>query len=414
MSRVFFQMKNLWILISLFALIDGRILRTKFCRDCQGKLHTREELQSTKLPLLLDKNTTCFREQYKFIVIVKSSSFQRRNFTRRTWAREIIEHFNIPVLYAVGYTQNATINEQIRVEDRMYNDLLQFPILESYYNLTLKTISILLWYDRYCSNSSTYLFYVDDDILIHVDRFIVFMNEKNQSNAMEGWFETLGKIQRTGLGGISKEHFPIDIVPDYLWGAAVLYPSNVISHALIPTIFNTSLPIFFRDDVFINGFIAEEAKVKRQAMNDIVLYDRTENQLQKTMIVISFQTEEDRYRAWNCYRYEFDCYHNYHISLILTLMGLILLAMLGYHLWKRVRSSSFIRALKYELILWYNGMSHPWIRHMFSTIGNWREFRSMIPFRCPRFSRRTGIRVLPLVVICIIFYFIIEFVGNTQ
>ena len=396
-------MRSLWIVISFFYLINGRVTVPKICRNCLGKIHTRTELELTKHPLIVDKNYTCHHEQYKFVIIVKSSNFQRRNFTRHTWAAEIIEHFNIPVLYAVGYSPDTNINEEILREDELHHDLLQFPILESYYNLTLKTISILHWYNEYCSNSSTYLLYVDDDILIHVDRLMFYINEKNTSDAIEGWFETLGKIQRTGIGGISKENFPIDIVPDYLWGAAVLYPSKVIANALLPTIYNTSLPIFFRDDVFINGFIAQEAEVRRQALKDIVLYDKTENQLKNKMIVISFDTEEHRYRAWNCYRYETDCYRKSPIGWIIVVSSVFLISISGYLIWKHVRSIRFVQELKYELTLWYSGVTYSWRKHLGPRIGNSRVFRSISTIRCSlRFPRRNVTRIFAFLLISLV------------
>ena len=313
-------MKTILILFYLFYSISAKLTTPAICRNCSGKIHTKEDLEIAKRPLIINKNKICSKEKYEFFIIVKSGNFHRRNLTRATWAKEITGHFNIPVLYAIGYPKKSSMQKEIISEDEQYNDILQFDFLESYYNLTIKTTSVLLWYDRYCSKNSDYLLYVDDDILIHVDKLIMYMIQINSTDTIEGWFEKSGRIQRTGIGGVTKEDFPLDIVPSYLWGAAVLYPSNIISNALLKSIFNTTVPIFFRDDVFINAFIAEQAGIKRKHMKGILLYDSTEDDLKTNMIIFDFKTEKERERAWNCYKYDIQCNKN----LLLLLFKILL------------------------------------------------------------------------------------------
>jgi hypothetical protein len=392
-------MKNVLFLISIFYFIDAKITPTSICRDCQGKIHSREQLELTKQPLIIDKNEICLNEKFQFIIIVKSGNFQRRNFTRQTWAKEIIEHFNIPVLYAVAYPSNSSLEKQILLEDKIHHDLLQFPIIENYYNLTLKTISVLIWYTHYCSNNSNYLLYVDDDVLIHVDKLIMYMNENRNTNSIEGWFETLGKIQRTGMGGISKEDFPIDIVPDYLWGAAVLYPTNILADVLIKRIFNTKIPIFFRDDVFINGFIAQEAGINRKSMKGVVTYDPSQDDLNNNMIVIDFKNEEHRMRAWNCYRYYIQCNKDAPIVLILKiLIGICVILIIAYICWKYFKSTRVYHQLKYTLTRRYYGM----MRERRPTVGGKLPIRRLI------YMRGMGIRIGFVVILIFVFYYFVN------
>jgi len=144
-------MKNILILFYLFYSISAKLTTPPICRNCSGKMHTKQDLELAKRPLIINKKKICLNEKYDFFIIVKSGNFQRRNLTRTTWAKEITEHFNIPVLYAIGYPKNSSLQREIISEDETYKDLLQFDFLESYYNLTIKTTSVLLWYDRYCS-----------------------------------------------------------------------------------------------------------------------------------------------------------------------------------------------------------------------------------------------------------------------
>ncbi|CAF4475923.1 unnamed protein product, partial [Rotaria socialis] len=291
-----------FIVFSLLCFINARFTTNSTCKNCIGKIHSKQDLQLARHSLIIDKNQSCQNQRYTFFIIVKSGSFEKRSFTRSTWAKEISEHFKIPILYAIGYPKDPHFQKYIIAEDLKYHDLLQFNILEDYYNLTLKTTSVLLWYDRYCSKNSQFLLYVDDDVLIHVDKLIVYMHRTVNSDSIQGWFEKSVHIQREGMGGVSVDDFPIDFVPDYLWGAAVVYPSHIISNRLISAIFNSTVPIFFRDDVFINGFMAQQAGIKREHMKGIFCFDPTQDDLNSKMILINFKNEEARENTWNCYK----------------------------------------------------------------------------------------------------------------
>jgi hypothetical protein len=412
-------MQNIFIFFSLFYFITGKLTSTKICENCLGKIHTREELELVKQPLIINQNEICRNEKYPFMIIVKSGDYSRRNFTRSTWAKEIIEHFNIPVLYALGFPKNSSHQKEIFSENQISHDLLQFPILESYYNLTLKTSGVLFWYHQYCSNNSHYLLYVDDDILIHVDKLIMYINQKtddNNNHTIEGWLEQSGQIQRTGIGGISKENFPIDIVPNYLWGAAVLYPSKVISNGLIQSIFNTTLPIFFRDDVFINGFLAEQAGINRRYLQGILLYDSTEDDLKSNMIIIDFKTEDIRIKAWNCYRYNIQCNKNFVILFLKIFSGICLVIFMIISCWRYFQTTSYYYQFKYEFNLWYYGRNYPYIKTNHSEAIRDRKQRTIVGkndrIQWLNYLRNMGLRIVLVCLIIIGLYYIVEDIGH--
>ena len=377
-------MKDLFVLSLLIHILHATSTTDDQCPKCLGKMHTREDLALTRLPLLIDKPRVCDNGQYPLMIIVKSGSSERRTLTRSTWAPEIIRHFNIPVLYAIGYPSNASRQEEILREEQTFGDLLEFSFLDSYYNLTIKTISVLLWYDRHCANHSRYLLYVDDDVLIHVDRLMMYTHRLNASERIEGWFERAGVIQRKGVGGISKKDFPVDIVPDYLWGAAVLYPSKTISTVLIKAIFNTNLPIFFRDDVFINGFIAEQVAVERHPMNGVRLYDASSDDLRSQMIIINFPDEESRRNAWRCYRENIHCNRNPVVLIFKIASGIAFLLILLVLCQRSLIRTRAFHSLIYQFHRWRRSESLIPQRRTRTTMG----FQSLMNLK--KISLRVG------------------------
>lgn len=331
------------ISLIFFVFIVVESIRDDFCPNCRGKIHQKEDLRLTERNLLIDKKNVCLERTNPFVVVVKSGNFQRRNLTRSTWAKQLIEYFNVRILYALAIPKNLSEQKSIENENEIYRDILQFDFEENYYNLTIKTLSVFHWFDRWCWNRTRFLLYVDDDLLINVDRLMINLPRLDLTNSIFGWFENSGRIQRRGIGGVSKIDFPIDRVPDYLWGAAVVYPSEILHHRLLPGVYQTNLPIFFRDDVFINGFIAEETSVQRKHFKGIRLYDRTEDDLKNQIFLIDFPDEEHRRRAWICFQEQKFCNKNlgklimkiiFYIFSILFCFGFLLRRFI-FSSWKR-------------------------------------------------------------------------------
>lgn len=58
--------------------------------------------------------------------------------------------FNIQVAFLLGETKNKTIQQQIRHEHQVHNDLIQESFHDTYNNLTLKTMMMTKWVVNNC------------------------------------------------------------------------------------------------------------------------------------------------------------------------------------------------------------------------------------------------------------------------
>lgn len=71
---------------------------------------------------------------YPLFIIVKTRAvasgnyFQRRMFTRTSWGREA-RSLGIPVIYAVGRANDEHTQKMLAMENRIYNDILQFNFI---------------------------------------------------------------------------------------------------------------------------------------------------------------------------------------------------------------------------------------------------------------------------------------------
>ena len=82
-------------------------------------------------------------------------------------------YFSVPntqVIFLLGHVGNDTIPLQINVtkESETFGDILQEDFIDSYANLTLKTLMMLKWYNQSCSSNVPYILKTDDDVYINL------------------------------------------------------------------------------------------------------------------------------------------------------------------------------------------------------------------------------------------------------
>lgn len=61
------------------------------------------------------------------------------------------------VLFLLGTVKNATVQREINVESMYYDDIIQENFLDSYYNLTLKSIMMVKWTSDNCIGRGIYI-----------------------------------------------------------------------------------------------------------------------------------------------------------------------------------------------------------------------------------------------------------------
>ena len=109
----------------------------------------------------------CKKKQTLSVFIVSSTdSFERRNILRRTWVKDI-KNRDISVNFVIALTQKPKDQTLIKKEFGNYGDLIQFGFIDDYLNLTLKSIAILRWSEKYCK--TYHVLKVDDDVVINTD-----------------------------------------------------------------------------------------------------------------------------------------------------------------------------------------------------------------------------------------------------
>lgn len=93
--------------------------------------------------------------QIRMGISIAPNAFLRRIVTRKIYK-------DTPPLYFMGLSRNETINEMVKQEAEIYNDIIQFNYLSSYWNLTTQIIMEMRWVSEHCSNYRYYMHQLDD------------------------------------------------------------------------------------------------------------------------------------------------------------------------------------------------------------------------------------------------------------
>ncbi|KAM3926801.1 beta-1,3-galactosyltransferase 2-like [Leptodactylus fuscus] len=108
------------------------------------------------------------------LVIGESHDVKARDTIRRTWGNEsIYQDVHVIRIFLVGISpvMTATIQRVLKEESTLYGDIVQQDFLDTYHNLTLKTLSGMEWVTKFCPNAS-YVMKVDNDVFVNVNYLV--------------------------------------------------------------------------------------------------------------------------------------------------------------------------------------------------------------------------------------------------
>ncbi|XP_071558728.1 beta-1,3-galactosyltransferase 5 isoform X2 [Temnothorax nylanderi] len=204
------------------------------------------------------------------VVIVMSAPthLEARTAIRQTWGH-FGQRSDMSVLFMLGTTHDPRVETILRKEQNMYNDIIRGRFLDSYSNLTLKTISTLEWVDTYCSKVK-YLLKTDDDMFINVPRLLAFVyKHAKDRNVIFGRLARKWKPIRNRKSKyyVSQAQFQQTIFPDFTTGPAYLLSSDTVRRLYDAALDQTYLKL---EDVFTTGIVAHRLGIRRSHANEFL------------------------------------------------------------------------------------------------------------------------------------------------
>ncbi|EPB69941.1 N-acetyllactosaminide 3-alpha-galactosyltransferase [Ancylostoma ceylanicum] len=200
-------------------------------------------LQPTKY--LVVPSPDCRRTRFLVIVFTAPDDFESRDRWRRIYGGQRMRHkFGYCVIFPIGRLQSEQGSARLSEEINFFDDILQGDYVESYRNITIKTLSAL----RFIAVA-----YPRADLIMKIDDDVAW-NVPKVSNY----------VSRAQPRYVTYEEYPHEKFPQHCSGVAYVLDRE----ALLPMLNAVpQLKYFWIDDVFITGFLTRDADVSFVEIN---------------------------------------------------------------------------------------------------------------------------------------------------
>ncbi|XP_039747985.1 uncharacterized protein LOC120625116 isoform X1 [Pararge aegeria] len=178
--------------------------------------------------------------------------------------------FKLVFLLGLPSQENDTsIQDKIEEEVEKYGDVIQEGFVDSYNNLTLKSIMMLKWVTNNCNESVRYFLKTDDDVYVNVPNLVLNLQNRSQvhdsTKGQEKEYLLIGDLicgARPVQDVSNKWYSPRymyggRVYPRYLSGTGYVLSSHT-AMALYEAALRTSY--FHLEDIYITGMCAVRAK----------------------------------------------------------------------------------------------------------------------------------------------------------
>ncbi|XP_034546198.1 beta-1,3-galactosyltransferase 2-like [Notolabrus celidotus] len=162
----------------------------------------------------LDEPNRCQQESPFLVIMTPVAPHNRkaRDTIRSTWGSETtvlgqrVSHY-----FLLGLSDGTgPLQKQLLQESRRHHDILQSNFLDTYKNLTIKTMIMFEWLISHCPNSS-YAMKVDSDMFLNVHNLVHMLLKAPRQLYMTGRVERKAPVSRNPK---SKWYLPVSAFPE--------------------------------------------------------------------------------------------------------------------------------------------------------------------------------------------------------
>ncbi|XP_012259796.2 beta-1,3-galactosyltransferase 5-like [Athalia rosae] len=211
-----------------------------------------------------------FGVDLNLVILIMSAPnhVEARTAIRQTWAH-FDQRKDVSIAFVLGDTTDPKISKVLLREQDMYGDIIRGNFVDSYSNLTLKTISGLEWVRDYCWRVK-FVLKTDDDMFINVPRLLSFINKRSKDrNVIFGRLARKWKPIRNRKSKyyVSQMQYKPEVFPDFTTGPAYLLSSDTVPRLYKGSLEQTYLKL---EDVFMTGIVAHKLGIKRTQANEFL------------------------------------------------------------------------------------------------------------------------------------------------
>lgn len=226
-------------------------------------------ISPNKIEILSFPKSAC-SNQAKYIdivcyVIVRNDDFQVREAIRKTWGNKRKFSF-ANVIFVIGKSQNKSFNKKIMDENEKFHDLLTIDLLDTFKNISFKSILAWKWMSENCQNARIFI-KANPNVMVNFESIKNFLI-KNKFLEKSIFCRTVSgqKVDRakSSLYYMSYSDFSKDFYPKYCQNQGAIISKDLISKFYEKSIENRNLWV---NDINI-GLIAQSLKASYQISVD--------------------------------------------------------------------------------------------------------------------------------------------------
>lgn len=203
---------------------------------------------------LINESDKC-RKRTPFLILLIATSvgeYQQREAIRKTWGSEmVLPGTEVVRLFMLGITLTGQ-HEAILNESRHYHDIIQQDFLDTYRNLTLKTLMGMTWVANYCSKAN-FVMKTDSDVFVNTEYLIqnllqtITMHKQAYftGSIMSGYKPHRNKESKWYM---PKEVYPKDNYPTFCSGTGYVFSAALASKILRAS---QKVPYVHLEDIYI-------------------------------------------------------------------------------------------------------------------------------------------------------------------
>ncbi|XP_022110887.1 beta-1,3-galactosyltransferase 1-like [Acanthaster planci] len=210
--------------------------------------------------LLLDEPMACIEpgrghpKSVLLLVLVtsKHANFDRRQAIRETWGSlKEIRNRAIVTLFLLGKGTTSHLLKKVSAESVEHHDLLMEDFVDSYKNLTLKTMMAMKWASTHCPQAS-FVMKTDDDMFVSYRNLLDYL----AATAAPGTGFALGRVLKgespyrdpKSKYYVSRELYPSDVYPPWLSGGGFVLSGDMPGRIYAVSLDTKYLPL---EDVYL-------------------------------------------------------------------------------------------------------------------------------------------------------------------
>lgn len=165
------------LLINVFVLVKYRVEEQRLT---ELELRQTQAINPHNFKYLMNPGVSICQEDGENVLLlalvpVAAQNMERRLAVRTSWANKSLFP-RLRYAFIIGESKNKTINEQLLAENAIFGDMVQESFMDTYRNLTLKSIMGVKWAATYCSKAK-FILKVDDDVIVNVHYLTKYLDQ---------------------------------------------------------------------------------------------------------------------------------------------------------------------------------------------------------------------------------------------